>query len=147
MCVLAASADQSDQPPHGGGILAGFRADYPAILGGLFDVIVAGLRSLRHSNWRSCRGWQTSPHLGEAIGRGLGWPDQAFLAAYSENRRSAAVLAIEESPLAQALLESASLGGLREWTLPATEMLQDLNSDASRRFKKEARWPRSARRA
>ena len=122
-----------------------FGADHPAILGGLFDVVVGGLRELPSLELKALPRMADFARFGEAVGRGLGWPDQTFLSDYSENRQAATVLAIEESPLAQVLIENASLGGLRQWTLPATEMLEDLNADAPRRLTKAVRWPKSAR--
>ena len=89
--------------------------------------------------------WLTSRRLGEAVARGLGWPDGTFLTAYTENRRSAAVYSLEESVLAMTLLDSASLGGLINYTKSATEMLAELSVGIAPKDKASPRWPRSPR--
>jgi hypothetical protein len=83
--------------------------------------------------------------FGEAIGRGLGWPAGTFLSAYTENRQNATTLALEDSALARALLESAEVGGLRNWTLSPAEMLEDLTRDVSRKVAASAHWPKTPR--
>ena len=45
-------------------------------------------------------------YWGEAVGRGLGWPDQSFRSAYARNRRSATDSTIEDSAVADALFTS-----------------------------------------
>jgi hypothetical protein len=122
-----------------------FHSDYPAILGALFDLVVGGLRELSTLELKALPRMADFARFGEAIGRSLQWPDESFLKAYCENRQAATLLALEESPVAQVLIENASLGGLRGWTASATEMLRDLNSDTPRRMKNLARWPKSAR--
>jgi hypothetical protein len=122
-----------------------FMEEYPGILGGLLDAVVAGLRELPSVQPTELPRMADFACFGEAIGRGLGWPAGTFLSAYSENRQSATALAIEDSPLALVLLESALLGGLRNWTLSPAEMLEDLTRDLSRRVAASARWPKTPR--
>ena len=55
--------------------------------------------------------------FGEAVGRGLGWPADTFLSAYSDNRYERTETVLEE-PLATLLLKYADYGGLVNWTLP-----------------------------
>src|SRR5262249_53593623 len=52
-------------------------------------------------------------------------------------------LALEDSALATILLESAELGGLREWTLSPAKMLEDLTRDVPRRVTASGRWPKT----
>ena len=47
--------------------------------------------------------------------------------------------------MATVLLDSASLGGLRKWTLTATEMLEQLADDVPRGVRASSRWPKSPR--
>ncbi len=123
-----------------------FRADYPVILGGLLDAIVWGIHELESpSELEALPRMADFARLGEAMGRGLGWPHGTFLEDYAANRQAATVLAIEESPVAQALIRSAKYGGLRDWTLTATEMLTDLTRDARERGNVAGRWPKTAR--
>ncbi len=123
-----------------------FRADYPAIFGGLLDAIVGGLRGLPSVNALKLPRMADFARFGEAVGRGLGWPAETFLSIYHDNRGEAASASLEDSPVAQALLESAELGGLREeWTQSPTEMLEKLGREVSRRIRASARWPKTAR--
>ena len=123
-----------------------FRADYPAILGGLLDAIVGGLRVLPSVNSLKLPRMADFARFGEAVGRGLGWPAETFLSIYSDNRRAAASASLEDSAVAQALLESAELGGFRqEWTLSPTGMLDELSREVSCRIRTSARWPKTAK--
>ena len=83
--------------------------------------------------------------FGEAVGRGLTWPEGAFVSAYSENRRSNTLASLEESLIATLLLDNAALDGLVNWTLSATEMLEDLTKELSPKVAASARWPKTPR--
>ena len=123
-----------------------FRADYPAIFGGLLDAIVGGLRGLPSVNPLKLPRMADFARFGEAVGRGLGWPAETFLSIYGDNRREAASASLEDSPLARVLLESAELGGLRkDWKLSPTEMLEELTRDVPRRVRMSAQWPKTVR--
>ena len=122
-----------------------FEADYPAILSGLLSAVSGGVRELPSVRLAELPRMADFARFGEAVGRGLGWPAETFLSAYNDNRGEATVTALEESVLATQLLDSASFGGLRNWTLSATEMLFELGSDLSPKVKASARWPQSPR--
>jgi hypothetical protein len=122
-----------------------FRSEYPAIFGGLLDTIVGGLRVLPSVNLSTLPRMADFARFGEAVGRGLGWPEETFLSVYEGNRREAASASLEESPVARVLLESAALGGLRGWTLSPTEMLEDLSEEVPRVVRASARWPKTPR--
>ena len=123
-----------------------FRADYPAIFGGLLDAIVGGLRGLPSVNPLKLPRMADFARFGEAVGRGLGWPAETFLSIYSDNRREAVSASLEDSPLARVLIECAELGGLREeWKLSPTEMLDELNRDVPGQVRMSAQWPKTVR--
>jgi hypothetical protein len=122
-----------------------FKEEYPRILGGLLDAVAAGLRELPSVQLPELPRMADFACFGEAIGRGLGWAEGTFLLAYTENRRDASALAIEDSALATVLLQSAELGGLHDWTLPPAEMLEDLTRNVSRRVAASCRWPKTPR--
>jgi hypothetical protein len=126
-------------------ILRSFRVDRPAILGGLLDALVGGLRERSSIQLAELPRMADFACLGESVGRALGWPEGTFLAAYTANRLEAAVAALEESVLATVLLDSAALGGLANWTLSATEMLEQLAEDVPARVRASSRWPKSPR--
>ena len=97
---------------------------------GLLDAIVGGLRELPTLELAALPRMADFARFGEAIGRGLGWPAEAFLSVYAENRQAASVLALEDSPIAQQLLFRASMYAVcRGWTLPAAKMLQQLTAE------------------
>ena len=122
-----------------------FAADRPAILGGLLNALVGGLRELSSVQLTELPRMADFACLGEAVGRALGWPEGTFLATYSANRQETTVAALEESVLATVLLDCAALGGLANWTLSATEMLDELGDDVPRRVRASSRWPKSPR--
>src|SRR5262249_17456443 len=80
-----------------------FKEEYPGILGGLLDAVVAGLRELPSVQLPELPRMADFACFGEAIGRGLGWEEGTFLSAYTENRKDAAALALEDSALASIL--------------------------------------------
>jgi len=81
--------------------------------------------------------------FGEAVGRGLGWPAETFLSAYSDNRRETTLTALEESALARVLLDSAAGFGLVNWTRSATEMLEALSPYVDPKVRASGRWPKT----
>ena len=56
-----------------------FRAERPAILGGLLNAVVGGLRELPSVRLTELPRMADFACLGEAVGRGLGWPEGTFL--------------------------------------------------------------------
>jgi hypothetical protein len=122
-----------------------FRADYPGILGGLLSAVVGGLREQPSVRLAELPRMADFARFGEAVGRGLGWPAETFLSAYSENRREATVTALEESVLARILLDSAAWGDMGNWTLSATEMLDELAKYVPPNVRASGRWPKSPR--
>ena len=121
------------------------KAETPAILGGLLEALVGGLRELPSVRVAELPRMADFACLGEAVGRGLGWPEGSFLRAYSDNHQESTVTTLEESVLATVLLDSAAMGGLVKWTLSATEMLEELADDVPRRVRASSRWPKSPR--
>ena len=122
-----------------------FQADYPAILAGLLDAVAGGLRELPQVQLAELPRMADFACFGEAVGRALGWPAGTFISAYNANRRDTTVTSLEESLVARLLLDNAALGGLVNWTLSATEMLEDLTRELPRRVAASARWPKTPR--
>ena len=82
--------------------------------------------------------------FGEAVGRGLGWPPETFLAAYRDNRQQATLATLEESILANILLKKVEMScGLLEWTATASELLAKLTLGIDRRIASSPRWPKT----
>jgi hypothetical protein len=84
-----------------------FRADYPQILGGLFDAMAGGLRELPLVDLKELPRMADFAEWGEAVGRGLGWGANRFLATYNDNRKEATDLILDVSPVAPLLLQIA----------------------------------------
>jgi hypothetical protein len=63
-----------------------FRGDYPRILGGVLDGIVAGLSKLPSVRLAESPRMADYARWGEAFARGVGWGDGTFLTSYSDNR-------------------------------------------------------------
>jgi len=122
-----------------------FRAEAPAILGGLLSAVVGGLGALPSVRLPKLPRMADFACLGEAVGRGLGWPEGTFLSAYSDNRQAATVTSLEDSVVAAALLNLAAWDGLENWTLCASEMLRQLAADVDPRVRASVRWPKTTR--
>ncbi len=122
-----------------------FEAERAAIFGGLLTALVGGLDKLPSVQVAELPRMADFACLGEAVGRALGWPEGMFLATYSANRLESTVMVLEESMLAMVLLDCAALGGLQNWTLSATEMVESLGRNLSRKMTTSKRWPKSPR--
>ena len=84
-----------------------FHADYPRILGGVLDAIAGGLRERPKVKLAELPRMADYAVWGEAVARGLGWGTETFVRTYKENRREAAEVMLEDSPVADALLQLA----------------------------------------
>jgi hypothetical protein len=84
-----------------------FRADYPRILGGMLDAIVGGLRELPSVHLCEYPRMADYAKWGEAVSRGLGWGQDTFAETYNANRREAAEPLLEESTVANAIMDMA----------------------------------------
>jgi hypothetical protein len=79
---------------------------------------------------------------GEAVARGLGWGTETFARTYKENRREAAEVMLEDSPLAEALLQVArSEPGL---VTPVSKLHARLTRNSGTRIAASAGWPKTA---
>ncbi len=79
-------------------------------------------------------------YWGEAVGRGLGWPEQSFRSAYARNRRLATDNAIDESAVAEALFRvvPSSL----KWSGPTVELHRQLTASVGKAIAVSSRWPK-----
>ncbi len=122
-----------------------FEAERAAIFGGLLTALVGGLGKLPTVHMAELPRMADFACLGESVGRALGWPEGTFLATYNANRLENTAVVLEESMLATALLDCAALGGLQNWTLSATEMVESLARNLPRAMSTSKRWPKSPR--
>jgi hypothetical protein len=118
-----------------------FHAEYPRILGCVLDAIAGGLRELPNVNLKELPRMADYAVWGEAVARGLGWGTRTFVSTYNENRKLASEVMLEDSPVADALLQLARSGpGL---TVSATELHDRLTRLAGKRIAASASWPRT----
>src|SRR5262249_6566855 len=110
----------------------------PRVLGGLLDAVSAGLRLLPGVYLDRLPRMADFARWAEAVGRGLGWPDGAALAAYRGVIGDAVQLDLEASPVAAVLLEM--LAQEPTWTGTAADLLQRLTALAGDRAQVKG-WP------
>ncbi len=122
-----------------------FNADYPALFGGMLNAFTGGLYLLPSVQLAEPPRLADFAYLGEAVNQAADSPAGMFLAGYAEDRQATTVNHLEESTLARALLDSASLGGLRNWTRSATEMIEELSHEVSPKERAASRWTQSPR--
>jgi hypothetical protein len=120
-----------------------FHADYPRILGGVLDAMAGGVRELPSLDLKELPRMADYAEWGEAVGRGLGWGAETFLAAYNENRKEAAVVMLERSPVADSLLKLArSQPNLCSTT---AELHANLARIAGKQVAGSSDWPKTTR--
>jgi len=115
----------------------------PRILGGLLTAVSGAIRCLPETNLDSLPCLADFAKWATAAEDSLGWSDGAFLQAYNSNRGSANDLALEASPVAQAIRRLCATAA--EWRGTSTELLDQLNAitdEGARRGQKN--WPSNA---
>lgn len=120
---------------------ASFQTDYPIILGALLEAAVLGLRELPALDLPELPRMADFALWGEAVGRGQNWPHDAFLSAYCRNRREASVEALEDSPVAAALMRT--MPTVEKWTGSCAKLHTSLASAVGKKTAASARWPKS----
>jgi hypothetical protein len=123
------------------GFWPAFRADYPRILGGLLDAMAGGLRELPSVDLKELPRMADFAEWGEAVGRGLGWGANGFLATYNDNRKEATDVVLDDSPLANVLLTVARKG--INWSGTPVNLYQAMSQIAGKKITAGARWPKS----
>ena len=107
----------------------------------MLDAIAGGLRERPSVKLAELPRMADYAVWGEAVARGLGWGTETFARTYKENRREAAELMLDDSPVAAALLQLArSEPGL---TTPASELHARLTRNAGKRMAASAGWPKT----
>ncbi len=117
-----------------------FQFDYPRILGSVLDAVVLGMRILPSVELPEVSRMADFAYWGEAVGRGLGWPEQSFRSAYARNRRAATDSSIDDSAVAEALfrLVPSSL----KWSGSTTELHRQLTAGVGKTIALSGRWPK-----
>jgi hypothetical protein len=110
----------------------------PLALGALLDAVSAGLRLLPDLRLARLPRMADFARWGEAVGRGLGWPPGAALAAYRSAIGDAAQIALEASAVAGPLLDL--LAEESTWEGTAAQLLKRLTTLAGDKAKTRG-WP------
>jgi hypothetical protein len=120
-----------------------FEADSPLILGALLDATAGALRCLPQVRPASLPRMADFAIWGQAACQGLGRDADAFLNAYSGNRRDAHESILEDSPVASAIRRFVEQSP--SWSGTATELLGELAAVAGEKVVATPRWPKTGR--
>ena len=118
-----------------------FQEDYSGILGGLLDAFARGLAMLPSVVLGRVPRMADFAHWGEAVGRGLGWPENTFLTSYRRNRHVATVSAIEESMVANLVLRKLRYSG--RWAGKFAALHAELTEYLDETPRLSAGWPKT----
>jgi hypothetical protein len=121
-----------------------FRQSQPEILGALLDVVAGAIREFPSVQLTSLPRMADFARFGEAVGRGLGWPEGAFMSAYLNNRRESTLSKLDESPLGTAVLDLVEYyNGRADWTMSPAETLSVLAEKVDSEVAASSRWPKT----
>jgi hypothetical protein len=121
-----------------------FRAEHSRILGGVLDAVVGGLRERPSVKLARLPRMADFAQWGEAVGRGLGWEPEAFVSAYENNRFLATEMALDGSPLGNAVIQFAR--SMLEWNGSPTEVYEMLTQSVGKRIARSPAWPKTTQR-
>jgi hypothetical protein len=119
---------------------ASFQFDYSRILGSVLDAVVLGMRILPSVELPEVSRMADFGYWGEAVGRGLGWPEHSFRSAYARNRRVATDNAIDESAVAEALFRAVPPS--LKWSGTTAELHSQLTAGVGKTIAASSRWPK-----
>jgi hypothetical protein len=118
-----------------------FDRDYPALFGALLDAVAVGLRLWPRVELNALSRMADLDCWGEAVTRGLGLLPGTFIAAYYANRRSASLEALDQTPIAAAIVAMLKERPVLEGT--PTALLHALTTARPRSAFAATGWPRS----
>jgi len=119
---------------------AAFEHDRAAILGALLDAVSTALRNLPTTHLDRLPRMADPALWVVAAAPALGWTPGAFMAAYSESRAATAIAALDDSPLARAVL--TLLEEHPAWRGSASALLEALNVGRGEAERKAEGWPK-----
>ena len=120
-----------------------FDAAAPKILGALLDAVSGGIRELPGVQLDRLLRMADFTRWGEAVGRGLGWGEGAFLDAFEQNQNIASVSALEACPVASAVRKLMDYQPA--WAGTATALLEVLRSKfVDEHVARSNEWPKKA---
>jgi hypothetical protein len=121
-------------------IWASFQFDHSRILGSVLDAVVLGMRILPSVELPEVSRMADFAYWGEAVGRGLGWPEFSFRSAYARNRRAATDRAVDDSAVAEALFKTVPSS--LKWSGSTAELHRELTASIDKTTAKSSLWPK-----
>jgi len=118
---------------------AAFEHDRPAILGALLDAVSTALRNLPTTHLDRLPRMADPALWVVAASPALGWAPGAFMAAYSESRAATAIAALDDSPVARAVL--TLLEEHPTWRGSASALLEALEAGRGEGGRRVEGWP------
>lgn len=122
---------------------AAFERSRPRLLGSLYAAIARGLATRPSVKLKSLPRMAGFAIWGEAVCRGLGHPEGAFLAAYLANHDASALTTLEDSPVASAFFELGRMTPTDEWSGTLGELLNELRSKLPEGVSPGPSWPQT----
>lgn len=121
-----------------------FESVRPKVLGGMFDVLVSAIRIRRDIKIEKLPRMADFCLWGFAVAEAMGWSGEEFLSAYRSNISDATTEAINNSPLASAIV--SFMRDKSTWEGKASKLLEELETvarvESIDTFSKS--WPKSA---
>jgi hypothetical protein len=117
-----------------------FNAALPRVLGGLYKAVSAALRNQASTSVQADLRMLDGAIFVTAAEEELGWKKGTFVRAYRRNRRAIVQRAIEEDPVASAVVELVRAKG--DWDGTATDLLDALDPFHTGRSRRD--WPKGA---
>jgi hypothetical protein len=110
----------------------------PRILGALLDAVSNGLRLLPGLKVERLPRMADFAIYAEAVCQGLGYPPGAFINAFDRNRLTTDSVALEASPIAEAIMLMVET---QDFYGTATDLLARLRIEADKDTKQQREWP------
>jgi len=139
--VIVPALDESRRRPESE-FWRDFDKVHPSILGALCDAARLALRETKSLPVPAVRMADFTIFVSHGE-KGLGLKDKAFLSAYENNRRDANEVALDLSPVAQAL--KAFFEVRHDWSGTAAGLLEELNFKVSDEVRRSREWPKTPR--
>ena len=122
-----------------------FDAAKPRLLGAVLDALAGALAKLPEVKLTRLPRMADFAVFATATARAGAFGEEAFWHAYDDNRENAHVIALEGSPVAEALIALIEDQAAGEWKSTPSALLDELRRYASEEALRSSAWPRSAR--
>ena len=121
-----------------------FNRALPRLLGAVLDFVCKALAAAPAVELAGNPRMADFATFATAAARAGAYDEEAFWAAYGENQENAHVIALEASPVAQAVLALLDAAGGGVWQGTATELLHALADHVEPETRRSPAWPKKA---